>query len=115
MTREEAIDLLDNLIGMIEDNRNSDYDTAFRMAIKALEQEQSGDLISRDAVLDIIHRFFTEEVDKIPTKKTEDGEVLIMCKAQPLFEMNKAICKRIKALPSVSPIQNCVGNALEMR
>ena len=38
MTREEAIDLLDNLIGMIEDNHNSDYDTAFKMAIKALEQ-----------------------------------------------------------------------------
>ncbi len=61
----------------------------------------STDCISRQAVIDIIHRFFTEEVDKIPTKKTEDGEVLIMCKAQPLFEMNKAICKRIKALPSV--------------
>ena len=39
MTREEAIDLLDNLNGMIEDSRNSDYDTAFKMAIKALEQE----------------------------------------------------------------------------
>ena len=38
MTREEAIDLLDNLIGMIEDNHNSDYDTALKMAIKALEQ-----------------------------------------------------------------------------
>ena len=37
MTREEAIDLLDNLIGMIEDNHNSDYDTALEMAIKALE------------------------------------------------------------------------------
>lgn len=38
MTRKEAINLLDNLIGMIEDNHNSDYDTAFKMAIKALEQ-----------------------------------------------------------------------------
>ena len=38
MTKEEAINLLDNLIGMIEDNHNSDYDTAFKMAIKALEQ-----------------------------------------------------------------------------
>ena len=38
MTREEAIDLLDNLIGMIEDNHNADYDTAFKMAIKSLEQ-----------------------------------------------------------------------------
>lgn len=39
MTREEAIELLDNLIGMVEDNHNSDYDTAFKMAIKALEQQ----------------------------------------------------------------------------
>lgn len=83
--------------------------------LKMCEEEQGGDLISRDAVLDIIHLFFTEEVDKIPTKKTEDGEVLVIHKCQPLFEMNKAICKRIKALPSVSPTQNCVGNALDMR
>lgn len=37
MTREEAKDLLDNLIGMVEDNHDSDYDTALQMAIKALE------------------------------------------------------------------------------
>lgn len=39
MTREEAIDLIDNLIGMVADNQNSDYDTALKMGIKALEQE----------------------------------------------------------------------------
>lgn len=39
MTREEAIDLLDNLIGMVEDNHKSNYDTDLRMAIKALSQE----------------------------------------------------------------------------
>jgi hypothetical protein len=39
MTREEAIDLLDNLIGFVEDSRNSDYDTAFKMGIEALKQE----------------------------------------------------------------------------
>ncbi len=39
MTNGEAIDLLDNLIGMVEDNRNFNYDTALKMAIKALEQE----------------------------------------------------------------------------
>lgn len=38
MTRKEAIDLLDNLIGMVEDNHNSNYDTALQMAIKALDQ-----------------------------------------------------------------------------
>ena len=39
MTKEKAIELLDNLIGMIEDNHGADYDTALHMAIKALEQE----------------------------------------------------------------------------
>ena len=58
------------------------------------------DFISRQAVLNTIHLFFTEEIDKIPTKKTEDGEVLVIHKCQPLFEMNKALCKRIKELPS---------------
>lgn len=50
MSREEAIDLLDNLIGMVEDNHNSSYDTALHMAIKALEQEPCEDCISRQAV-----------------------------------------------------------------
>ena len=38
MTIEQAIDLLDNLIGMIDDNHGNDYDTALKMAIKALEE-----------------------------------------------------------------------------
>lgn len=41
MTRKDAIDLLDNLTGMVEDNHNSDYDTALKMGIKALEQEDA--------------------------------------------------------------------------
>lgn len=36
MTREQAADLLDNLIGFIEDSHGSDYDQALKMAIKAL-------------------------------------------------------------------------------
>lgn len=39
MTNQEAIALLDNLIGMIEDNHGSDYDSAIRMAIDALEPQ----------------------------------------------------------------------------
>ena len=54
MLREEAIDLLDNLIGMIEDNHNSDYDKALKMAIKSLEQEPCEDAISRQTVLDMM-------------------------------------------------------------
>lgn len=37
MTRETAINLLDDLIGMVEDNQQNDYDEAFKMAIRSLK------------------------------------------------------------------------------
>ena len=40
MNREKAADLLDNLVGMIEDNQSNDYDEALKLAIKALEQPE---------------------------------------------------------------------------
>lgn len=43
MTNEEAINILDNLIGMVEDNHNNDYDEALKLAIKALEKEKQND------------------------------------------------------------------------
>ena len=39
MKKEEAIELLDNLIGMIEDNQDNDYDEALKMGIKAIENQ----------------------------------------------------------------------------
>lgn len=39
MKREEAIELLEDLDGAIEDNQGRNYDEAFRMAIKALQIE----------------------------------------------------------------------------
>lgn len=39
MKIEEAIDLLDNLLGMIEDNHGNDYDEALHMAISALKKQ----------------------------------------------------------------------------
>lgn len=39
MTNEQAIDLLDNLIGFVEDNHDNDYDEALKMAIEALEKQ----------------------------------------------------------------------------
>ena len=68
------------------------------------------DLVERQAVIDAIHLFFTEEIEKIPTKKTEDGEVYVIHKCQPLFEMNKALCKRIKELPSINPQESKTGH-----
>lgn len=39
MNSEEAKDLLDNLIGMVEDNQNNDYDEALKLGIEALEKQ----------------------------------------------------------------------------
>lgn len=37
MDRQTAADLLDNLIGMVEDSQKNDYDTALKMGIEALK------------------------------------------------------------------------------
>lgn len=37
MTNEKAMDLLDNLIGMVDDNQENDYDEALKMGITALK------------------------------------------------------------------------------
>lgn len=57
MTREEAADLLDNLIGMVEDNQENDYDEALKMAIEALNVTDTnvGDTISRQAAIDALY------------------------------------------------------------
>lgn len=40
MKKEEAIELLEDLYGAIEDNQGRDYDEAFRMAIEALSADR---------------------------------------------------------------------------
>lgn len=40
MTREQAIDLLDNLVGMVDDSNGNDYDTALKIGIEALKQPE---------------------------------------------------------------------------
>ena len=39
MTDEKAIDLLDNLVGMVSDNQESDYDTALKVGIHAIKMQ----------------------------------------------------------------------------
>ena len=50
MTREEAIDLIDNLDGFIEDNQGNDYDAAFKMAIEALKAQLSQEGTTSDTI-----------------------------------------------------------------
>ena len=61
ITKQEAIDLLDNLIGMIEDNHGSDYDSAIRMAIDVLKNQPE---IIR--CKDCKHRVYTEDGESNP-------------------------------------------------
>lgn len=46
MDKQTAINLLDNLIGMVDDSQESDYDTALKMGIEALKAhtQQSTDV-----------------------------------------------------------------------
>lgn len=51
MTREErekVIDLLDNLIGVMEDNQGNDYDFALKKGIEALKQGDAIDKIKAE-------------------------------------------------------------------
>lgn len=84
MNKEQAIDLLDNLIGMIEDNQGNDYDAAFRMAIEALKTQLSqegtiSDTISRQAALDVASGYchpanIAKELAKLPPAQPEPQE-----------------------------------------
>ena len=40
MTVEKAIELLDNMIGLVEDSQGNDYDEAITLATDALRREQ---------------------------------------------------------------------------
>ncbi len=77
MDKEQAIDLLDNLIGMIEDNQDNDYDTAFRMAIEALKAQLSqkgttSDLIRRTETVEHLRRVLEATV---PNTDYDEGYI----------------------------------------
>ena len=53
--REKAIDLLDNLIGMVEDNQDNDYDFALKKGIESLREEPCEDAVSRKAIKEMLN------------------------------------------------------------
>ena len=80
MTNKQAKDLLDNLIGMVEDNQEHDYDTALKMGIKALDKEPCEDAVSRSTAKTRIYLKYINRPD--------------IC---------KAMFKILDGLPSVQP------------
>ena len=91
MTREEAIDLLDNLIGFVEDNHGSDYDEALKIAIKALKQEPCEDAISRQAVIYYIKGHIHEIISESGIDKNEHTNRVL-----------RAIMNGVETMPSVN-------------
>ena len=71
MTRLEAIDLLDNLVGMVEDNHGNDYDGALKLAIRSLKawdgawnEFLSKDLWEIGEIVEVLGKHLDEIEDK---------------------------------------------------
>lgn len=91
MTNEEAINLLDNLVGMVEDNHNSDYDKALKMGIEALKKQSIFEQIKweRDVALEQLESIgvglgrkmddVKEAMEKQIPKKPKENIVGIYC------------------------------------
>ena len=81
MTNEKAIELLDNLIGMVEDNQENDYDTALKMGKESLKQEPCEDCISREVAIHTImgqppevHHpdWYAKQIKELPSVKPQE-------------------------------------------
>ena len=82
MTTREAIDLLDNLIGMVEDNQGNDYDGAIHKAIRSLEawdslvKEMEEEMYYYDTMPDVWYGISESfDIIKKHLKKVEDEQV----------------------------------------
>ena len=76
------------------------------------------DTIYREDVIKIIHHYFVDLIDSLPTITDFDGEENIedLQKCNKYLEMNKTICGLIRELPSANPetgrwIKTMEGNA----
>ena len=82
--REKAIYLLDNLVGMIEDNQDNDYDFALKKGIEALKQEDVIDKIRAEIKKSSHGKWYIGRLDG----KTE--EVLLLDEVLQIIDKYKA-------------------------
>ena len=109
MTKDKAKTLLDNLIGMVEDNQASDYDEALRMAILELEQQPCDTSIEQALLLEVIDKFLPTECEDTISR---DGVIAEMeeLNAVSFYEANEhsketyyEIKNMIKTISPVTP------------
>ena len=102
MDKKTAIDLLDNLLGMVEDNHESDYDTAIKMGIDALSNAPNAlstlDCVDRQAALEAMDTWdkFGCDPDGKLVKYDDDKHYI------PYVDYEDMV-HAIKHLPSVQP------------
>lgn len=95
MTNAVAIDLLDNLIGMVDDNQENDYDSALRMAIDALKAQADGDTISRQAAIDYCYALINAENPSDPSDEWNYSQERI--------NQTEVILHHLEFMPSAQP------------
>jgi rubrerythrin len=87
MTNEEIIEQLENAIELIKQDGKDWLDDRdipiLEVCIKALEQEQSGDLISRDTVLDAIEELKKIHFDRVVVLNKVRDRVLELQSVKP--------------------------------
>ena len=104
MDKQMAIDLLDNLLGMIEDNHDSDYDTAIKMGIDAIKEKIQ--LSKEDATKDATFPVDGEPIDCISRQQAILAIERNAYRREDINETEKLILwvlDIIKWLPSVQP------------
>lgn len=69
------------------------------------------DLIRRKDAVDAVHTYFKSVLAEMPTKESEDGEV-IDGDCDELLKHNKSITAKIKELASVIPVPKYIDNVL---
>lgn len=107
MDRKEAADLLDNLIGMVEDNHGEDYDTALKMGIGALTAD--GDTIYRQAALELVRDVCDAIMSCCESHYDEETGYEVyddVREISAILKCNKEIKIALKNMPSALPLLN---------
>lgn len=101
MDKQTAIDLLDNLLGMVEDNHDSDYDAALHMGIDALKSNAPNalDCVERQAVINEMKDMYTAAEEWAQGAHDDDTRA----RAESCMATNVELKLRVEKLPSVQP------------
>ena len=105
MDRKEAADLLDNIIGMIEDSGGRDYDTALKMGIEALTAQPKIIACGQGELVQDGSRLAQDCIDRQAAIDALGGNVIVTSResAKAVMDYIRGCADRIRSLPSAQP------------